>query len=490
MLNFFSSVSSIVLTIIVFLIIFAILIIWHELGHFWAARAAKIKVLEFGFGMPPKIWGKKTVRKTKNEAGENEEMEWTLNAIPFGGFVRMMGEDGTNTDHPNAFGNRPLAWRMLVIAGGVIMNFILGWAIFTYAFTVGIEPSPISKEEYEQFLEEGLLMEKEDIFIQNITNETSGLQKGDRIIMINDENDFENNNKILEEPITEIVIERFNSETKTFENKYITEINFPLFVAYSSIGIASVQKNSPAEKAELKQGDIIKKINNISVFNISTISEIIKNSTQKSLLLEIERNNKNITLEITPTDEKKIGIISKYIFSQQENTLSIGREIHIYPIKNRQYSWKEAPQQAFFYSFQIMGKSVDALGNFITQLISKQTIPEGMGGPVAIASHTNTLLEYGNIMSLILFTAMLSLSLAVLNIMPFPGLDGGRFIFLLIEAILLLLTFISTKIFRTSYQFPKRLPSSLEGIINALGFITLLILLFWITGNDILQLIL
>jgi len=182
-LPFFHSAGSLLLTIFTFIVIFGILIILHEFGHFWAARAAKVKVLEFGFGMPPKIWGKKTSRevtvqysdesgKTK-EVQETEEMEWTINAIPFGGFVRMEGE-GENSSHPHAFNNRPLPWRMLVICGGVIMNFLLGWGLLTASFMIGVQ-SPAT----------GTGSISIGKLVENMPAITSELKEKDTILQIN-----------------------------------------------------------------------------------------------------------------------------------------------------------------------------------------------------------------------------------------------------------------------------------------------------------------
>ncbi len=392
--SFFQSAGDLLLTIFTFLVIFGILIILHEFGHFWAARAAKVKVLEFGFGMPPKIFAKKTSRKViveypkhtkkseksakKEEIEEIEEMEWTINAIPFGGFVRMEGEGG-NSSHPHAFNNRPLPWRMLVICGGVIMNFLLGWGLLTASFMVGVQ-SP----------ETGV----------------------------------------------------------------------------GSISIEKLAENMPAISSGLQEKDIILEINTVKITSPDVFLSTLQHSTQVAHFT-ILRDNKKLEISVTPNENKIFGIIPKI------------------KSKTEQYNFINAGKHAFSESFVIMKGSIDALGNLVTTLATKHEIPKEIGGPVAIASTTDQILEYGTFLHLILFAATLSLSLAVLNIMPFPGLDGGRFIFLLIEAIFVIFTFIATKIFRIQYNFPKRLPSSIEMYINAIGMLTLFAFLIWVTFIDI-----
>ncbi len=382
--SFLSSIGDFLLTSITFLVIFGILIILHEFGHFWAARAAKVKVLEFGFGMPPKVFGKKTSRKVLVQNREEiEEMEWTINAIPFGGFVRMEGESG-DSSHPHAFSNRPLAWRMLVICGGVIMNFLLGWGLLTASFMVGIQM-----------------------------------------------------------PDTGV----------------------------GSISIGKLIDGMPANLSELKENDTILQIDNTDITSYENFLYTLKNDAEKkqSAKFTILRNDKKIEIKINPNEDGLFGIVP------------------IQKLKTEKYNFINSTKKAFTESFVIMKGSIDALGNLVTSLTTKHEIPKEIGGPIAIASTTDMILEKedGVFTTLVLFTATLSLSLAVLNIMPFPGLDGGRFIFLLIEALFLVFTFIATKIFRINYNFPKRLPQSIEMYINAIGMLTLFSFLIWVTFIDI-----
>src|SRR3990167_9964310 len=105
--------------IAVFIVTLLILVVIHELGHFFAAKWFNIKVLEFGFGIPPRAWGKKI-----------GETIWSLNWLPFGGFVRLLGEDEVDKsvlDNTRSFAAQPVTKRMLVVVAGVVMNLILAW---------------------------------------------------------------------------------------------------------------------------------------------------------------------------------------------------------------------------------------------------------------------------------------------------------------------------------------------------------------------------
>src|SRR3989339_635784 len=131
---------QILLSILVFLLIFSIVVFVHEFGHFSAAKRAGIKVEEFGFGMPPRIFGKKV-----------GETLYSINWIPFGGFVRLLGEDvGKSEAHTSkkSYLNKSIRARTMVALGGIIMNFILAFLLLSFGFMMGIEPLVVTSEDF------------------------------------------------------------------------------------------------------------------------------------------------------------------------------------------------------------------------------------------------------------------------------------------------------------------------------------------------------
>lgn len=133
-------------SILAFVIIFSTLIIIHELGHFYAAKKSGVKVLEFGLGLGKKIYGKKY-----------GETEFTLNIIPFGGFVRMEGEESESKD-PRSFGQAKLWKRMAITLAGVFMNFVFAILALSILFSIGTNPILVSKKDYDKAYETGLLV--------------------------------------------------------------------------------------------------------------------------------------------------------------------------------------------------------------------------------------------------------------------------------------------------------------------------------------------
>ena len=115
-------------TIIIFLIILSVLVIAHEAGHYITAKYFGVQVEEFGLGFPPRA---KTLFTT------NDGVKWTLNWLPFGGFVKLKGEDGGRSDDPNSFGHKAPWKRIVVLSAGVAMNFILAFVLLSIGFAVG-----------------------------------------------------------------------------------------------------------------------------------------------------------------------------------------------------------------------------------------------------------------------------------------------------------------------------------------------------------------
>ncbi len=135
----------IILSIIAFLVIFSLLIVVHEFGHYYAAVKSGVKVEEFGLGMGKKLYGKRV-----------GETEFTLNAVPFGGFVRMLGEEDVSA-HPRSFGQAKLLNRMIITLAGVFMNFVLAIALLTVIFMAGTDPILVSKQDFEKAYAAGVV---------------------------------------------------------------------------------------------------------------------------------------------------------------------------------------------------------------------------------------------------------------------------------------------------------------------------------------------
>ncbi len=475
------SIFSLLLTIAVFLLIFGTLIILHEFGHFWAARAAKVKVLEFGLGLPPKIFSKKTTR-TLND-GSSETMEWTINALPFGGFVRMMGEDGASKD-PHAFVNRPWGWKVLVICGGVIMNFLVGWALLAGLFWHGVAPSYSTLDEYTQLKNEGYFLEKTDALYFSGNPEllqSFGLQNGD---IITNAQSIEEAKILTKTEGNTLLIDRWNNESKIFEHINIS-ISNPINAISSKVVVKNTLPDSLAEKIGIRKGDEIISIHGKEIHSLFSISKVLKSlpAGVESNITILRHNSDTIILSFTVPEDKTLGI---YGMQSSENAISIEQADLPFLLKKQSFGIAESLQKGFIASFSVIDMSWKMLQQMAHQVSQDMSVPDEMGGPIAIAHSTGQILEFGNISNLVQFAAMISLSLAFMNILPIPGLDGGRLLFLLIDGIFIF----KKKFFKalgTKNYGGEKVPENIEGYFHAAGYFFLLSLLLIISWNDIMK---
>jgi len=349
-------------SILIFILVLSVLVIVHEAGHFFMAKRAGLLVEEFGFGIPPRIFGKKI-----------GETIYSLNLFPFGGFVRLNGENSEEgvTDPKRAFITQSKKTRVSIIVAGVLMNFILAIVAFAAVYTV------------------------------------TGVPK--------DTNDV----KVIE-----------------------------------------VAKGTPAETAGFLVDDVIVKINGKSVADNKGFIEAVKEVSDKEVVFLVKRGSEEKELKATPRSnppegEGALGVVISTV------------SIYFPPIWQR-------PFVGVFYGFKeaIFWTQMIAVGLFgMIAGLFRGVVPKDVAGPVGIYALTSQAASYG-IMSLINFMGVLSVNLAILNILPFPALDGGRLLFIFLEKI------IGRKV------LPK-----VESIIHMAGMAILMLLLFAITFSDIKHLI-
>lgn len=364
-------------TILIFILIFSVLVLVHEWGHFTMARRAGVKVEEFGIGLPPRA---KALHKDKKGT------IYSLNWIPFGGYVRLFGEDASDPKvlkAKDSFASKTKWQRTKIITAGVFMNFVLAWLLLTIGFTAGMKPILVNESDVLAAQEAGL------IEVQNV------------------------------------------------------------------IYIHDILEDSVLSDSSVLPGDLIVGLNGNSDLSVESLSEQIQ--PNEALAIELLRGEERFEVSVNANDEAKLGV------SISDAPLLLNQKKVRYPIYQAAYeSVKEVGRLSYL--------TVDMLGGVVVSLVAKFTVPDGVAGPVGIAKMTHQFAQEG-IIALMQFTALLSISLGVINIMPFPALDGGRFLFIIFE----ILT-------------GKRTNAKTEAFVHAIGFILLMLLILVITWKDILSL--
>ncbi|MFA5947060.1 MAG: M50 family metallopeptidase [Patescibacteria group bacterium] len=357
------------LTIFVFLLVLSLLVLVHELGHYIAARQMGMSVEEFGFGFPPRLFGKK----------DRNGMLWSVNLIPLGGFVRIKGENGEKRGEHDAFAQKSIPARLYVLFAGVIMNFLLAWVLFTAGFMFGL-PSIIEGVDYKSAI-----------------------------------------------------------------------------ISNRAVNVMQVLSESPAHKAGLSEGDQITAIDGKTYANGEEArAALVPHADGSPVHVVFTHDGGTKEADIIPEFNAEAGrpIIGVAIVE----TGTVRFPFYVAPIKGL---------------VTTAGMTYDIVGAFvglIAGLFQHRNVAADLSGPIGIASLTGQVARLG-FWHLVQFAALLSVNLAVLNAIPFPALDGGRALFVFVEAV-------------------RRKPNSLqfEQAAHTIGFALLILLVLFVTYKDIVKL--
>lgn len=429
-------------TIFYFLITIGILVLVHELGHFIAARLTGMRVERFSIGFPPRAFGKKI-----------GDTDYCISWIPIGGYVKIAGmiDESMDTEFVNKppepweFRSKPFLSKFFVMIAGVLMNIILAVIIFW-----GINYSQ------GKFLKE---TNQVSYVVKDSPADKIGLKVGDKILKVGEKEithwDQINEQIFLKEVGLDVSLKilRENSELElTIPYKELKTYgdDLGIFPEGTATLITGVEPQKPAEALGLKPGDILLTINKENAINSALVKSIIESNANKDLSISWLRNSDTLTGIVRVTEEGRIGVGLGTIF--------------IGPKKQIAYSFFEA----FSAGVNNITGAMKLFAYSIKQIIAgKQKFSQSFGGPIKIAQMATQSAEMGWI-SFLAFMGLLSISLAIINIIPFPALDGGHILFLVIELII-----------------RRELPAKVKMAIQQVGFYMLLALMAYVIYNDI-----
>lgn len=448
--------------VIFFAITIGILVFIHEFGHFAAAKLSgmRVDVFAIGFGRRLFGWNKKkgfTFGELEKDFDGEGDTDYRLSMLPLGGYVKIAGMVDESFDtkfankepEPYEFRSKPMWQKIFVITAGVFMNFMLAWVVFWGG----------------NFFQERAVFNTTTIanVVKDSAADSAGFKTNDKILSINGEmvKDWEDLiAKLFIQSLGEdvnVVVERNGTEKTLLVKRsmipdYESQVDF-ILPEGSVTSIGQVLENAPAMKAGLKAGDVFLKINNIPVISRLQVTRIIKSNPQTEIPITIKRGVDTLTMAVTPGENGMIGIS---ITSQFEGD-----------VKYTSYGFFESIYKGLVDIVNYTDLTFNMLGKVFT---GKVEFGKAFGGPVKIAQYAAKTADIG-ISSFLYFLALLSLSLAIINIMPFPVLDGGHLLIIIIEGI--------TK---------REIPIKIKIAIQNTGLVILLLLMAFIIYNDILSL--
>lgn len=410
--------------IILFILAISFLVIIHEWGHFFVARKLKMKVEEFGIGFFHRIF-----------AIKRGDTVYSLNLIPLGGFVRIQGETADQTQE-DSFYNRPILHRFFVIAAGVAMNFLVFIFLFTIILMLG-QPAAISGPTDEYVRDKGVYV----FYNSNSAFQDSDLQIWDKITHISTQEELVKVYSLVD--IHEFLSNAENDEQQVTLGYTRNNQQHETIVDYSLLqNDLSIQSVTFSQDAQTRQQQLIEyaQQGTLEIFYQTEQGKVTLPTTTQA----ISRAPDNVVLEGTIYNGDVLengGVVSFSFFSAL---------------------WRATISSATG-SFAI----IKGLGESVVSLISNAEVPDEVAGPVGVVRFVESF-EGSSVVLYLQFLAIISLNLAVLNIIPFPALDGGRLLFLAIEGI-------------------RGSPISLkaEAWAHNIGFAALLCLIFLITIEEL-----
>lgn len=420
------------MSIILSLLVFSVLVLIHEFGHFLLAKKNGIGVTEFSLGMGPRI---------ASIQGKETRYSWKL--IPFGGSCMMVGEDEESSNE-NAFNNKSVWARIAVVAAGPIFNFIL--ALVLSIVVVGLEG-------YDRCR------------VSDVTNnygaEQAGLKAGDVITEYDGKDIVISRDLLLYSYMNPTSEEPVKVKYKRDGKEYTTTINttqtYSLGVSYTADDNkckVNIVEDSPSAKAGLKNDDVIVGINDKE---IKTGEELYKYMTEipldgSNVQIKVMRNDKEMSFTVSP---KKAGYTAGFSYDQ--------------------YRIKTSSLGVLRYSLTEMRYDIESTFKGFQLLFTGKLHKDDVAGPVGIVkivgdnyNATKSAGAYYVFLQIAYLTILFSVNLGMLNLFPFPALDGGRLVFLFIEAIR-----------------GKPVPREKEAIVHFAGMVILMIFMVLVLINDV-----
>jgi regulator of sigma E protease len=424
------------------LVLIGVMILIHELGHFWAARAFDVKVEVFSFGFGPRLFGFK-----------RGEVDYRFSLILFGGYVKMTGEQPgeQESNDPRAHSNKPRWQKLIIAAAGPFMNVVLAIGVLTGLYMVSYEK----------------VLNKDGAVIGHVKADSpaanAGIVAGDKIIRLNGKD-----NPDWEEIVTKeiegagrtltVTIERNGHQFPVSLSPVLDEkegVGDAGWEGQDQIQIASVSPGDPADIAGLRKGDLLVKIDGIPIHSHYTLPELIRRGDGKPATIEYARDGVHHVVVLKPVMKNPDGTSMRWMIGVQQTIK--------YDIQKLQLSFPEALHQSLIQN----GKNASLIVEFLRGIVERRMSAKNLSGPIGIAVYAKEAAEEGATAFLTLMSVV-SLNLAIFNMLPIPILDGGQILTLLIEMVM-----------------GRDLSLDVKEAMLKVGFVFLMMLVVFVIYNDI-----
>ncbi len=429
------------------LVLIGVMILVHELGHFWAARFFKVKVDVFSFGFGPRLFGFK-----------RGDTDYRFSLFLFGGYVKMVGDQpgDAHAADPDGFLAKPRWQRLIVLAAGPFMNVVLAVAVLTGLYMVSFEK----------------IIDDNGAVVGHVVADSpaakAGIAAGDKIVRIDGavNPDWEailtREIERVDRPIA-VTVDRAGHVFNTTVTPILDEksgLGDAGWEGQNKIQILDVSKGMPAAEAGLEKGDLLLKVNNVAIHSGHTLPEIVRRSGGNPVTIEFSRPGfaAGVTREVAMRPQYKdagdgsgsrwiIGVSQEVKWNIQKTSLSL--------------------PAAFSESIRTNSKFATLIVEMLRGIVERRVPAKNLSGPIGIAGQATQAAKEGPA-SFLTLMSMVSLNLAILNLLPIPILDGAHILTLLIEMVMGRDISLNVK----------------EGMLKV-GFVFLMMLMVFVLYNDI-----
>jgi regulator of sigma E protease len=435
------------------LVLIGVMINIHELGHFWAARFFDVKVEAFSFGFGMKLFGFK-----------RGETEYRVSLLPIGGYVKMAGElagDGNPNsgsvyvDDPRSLPAKPRWQRLIIAFAGPFMNMVLAVAVLTGLYMVKFQK--IADSDLQAII--GHVM-------PDSAAAQAGIQGGDRIVALDGKPNPNWEDVGLKEVTSayrpmHLTIDRNGQRFDTVVTPVLNDrigVGFAGWDERGTIQLGQVEPGYPAEKAGLKKGDILVTVNGEPIRSQIKFQEITKNSNGKPIDIEYQRNGEVQKARVEPIFAKLDGPARWMIGVMPQQKLNLVTTKLSFP-------------DALSESVKQNKKGALLMVEFLKGVVQRRMSTKNLTGPIGIAQLSGDAAREGP-SAFFMLMSMVSLQLAIINLLPIPIMDGGVILMLLVEMVM-----------------QRDLSLNVKEVVFKLGFVTIVALLAFAIYNDISKMI-
>jgi regulator of sigma E protease len=462
---------EVVAYIAIFLVSLTVLLVIHESGHFFVAKMAGVKVQEFGIGFPPRLWGFRY-----------GETVYSLNLIPFGAFVRMLGEE--DSTEPRSLAAKSAGSRLLIMAAGPAMNAVLAVFLFTLLF----------------MFPRSVLVG--DVVIKGVLHDSpareAGILPGDTVIEVNGQalDSHRDLLFLIDLKLGTKMIWHVQRGSRIIPVELEPSFDLPgvqgADIIAENVLIKNVEPGSPAQLAGILPGDVVLKVGDEVIEEQVQLIRLVNREAGKLTSWTLQRGEENVSIQLAsrvnpPAGEGPVGIVistvNQRVVSRPERLWSEIAEgyassshagVALSTLNLSAESRSFAPWTAFVMGIGQMGDILVVIKNSFIMWSSGGAPPE-VAGPVGIG---HMFVEIGRApdvsweargLVFLQLTASISMVLALFNFLPIPALDGGRMLFVLIELL----------------RRGKRIAPRKEGFVHMVGFVVLITFVLLVTFADI-----